>query len=103
MKKGKRVLQCLQKALKVADSCMEITVQVSLFVEIFNYYIVYVSIPWPYHIFCSPRPYILRPSALPFPDHFYFTCCSRTVRYLLPVHAEQCVRNGVRVHSANLL
>lgn len=43
MKKGKRVLQCLQKALKVANSCMEPTEQVSLFVEIFNYYIVYVN------------------------------------------------------------
>jgi len=41
MKKGKRVLQCLQKALKVANSCMDPTEQVALFVEIFNYYVVY--------------------------------------------------------------
>ena len=38
---GKQVRQCLTKALKVANSCMEPAEQVKLFVEIFNYYIIF--------------------------------------------------------------
>jgi vacuolar protein sorting-associated protein 35 len=36
---GKRVLECLQKSLKIADACMEATVNVALFVEILNRYL----------------------------------------------------------------
>ena len=35
---GKRVLECLQKALKVADACIDATVKVELFIEILNQY-----------------------------------------------------------------
>ncbi|KAF7732871.1 Vacuolar protein sorting-associated protein 35 [Apophysomyces ossiformis] len=38
---GKRVLECLQKALKIADSCMDAVMSVELFVEILNRYIYY--------------------------------------------------------------
>jgi len=38
---GKRVLECLQKALKIADSCMDSITNVELFVEILNRYIYY--------------------------------------------------------------
>eukprot|EP00040_Diaphanoeca_grandis_P038957 m.257797 g.257797 ORF g.257797 m.257797 type:complete len:803 (-) comp35728_c0_seq1:446-2854(-) len=38
---GKQVVQCLQKALKVAVSCIEPLEQVTLYVEIFNCYIIY--------------------------------------------------------------
>ncbi|KAF9930327.1 Vacuolar protein sorting-associated protein 35 [Mortierella alpina] len=38
---GKRVLECLQKALKIADSCMDNVTNVELFVEILNRYIFY--------------------------------------------------------------
>lgn len=38
---GKRVLECLQKALKIADSCMDSATNVELFVEILNRYIYY--------------------------------------------------------------
>ncbi|KAF8955537.1 Vacuolar protein sorting-associated protein 35 [Entomortierella lignicola] len=38
---GKRVLECLQKALKIADSCMDSVSNVELFVEILNRYIYY--------------------------------------------------------------
>lgn len=37
----KRVLECLQKALKIADSCMDAVTNVELFVEILNRYIYY--------------------------------------------------------------
>ncbi|OZJ02141.1 hypothetical protein BZG36_05231 [Bifiguratus adelaidae] len=37
----KRVLECLQKALKIADSCMDATTNVELFVEILNRYVFY--------------------------------------------------------------
>ncbi|KAF7724284.1 Vacuolar protein sorting-associated protein 35 [Apophysomyces ossiformis] len=40
-RKGKRALECLQKALKIADSCMDSTTNVELFVEILNRYIYY--------------------------------------------------------------
>lgn len=33
---GKRVLECLQRALRVADACMDVAVSVELFVEILN-------------------------------------------------------------------
>ncbi len=38
---GKRVLECLQKALKIADSCMDAAMNVHLFVEILNQYLYY--------------------------------------------------------------
>jgi len=38
-KEGKRVLECLQKSLKIADSCVETNSNVSLFVEILNQYL----------------------------------------------------------------
>ena len=38
---GKRVLECLQKSLKIADACMEASVNVQLFVEILNRYLYY--------------------------------------------------------------
>ena len=38
---GKRVLECLQKALKIADACMDATVSIELFVEILNRYVYY--------------------------------------------------------------
>lgn len=38
---GKRALECLQKALKIADSCMDAATNVELFVEILNQYIYY--------------------------------------------------------------
>lgn len=40
-KNGKRVLECLQKALKIADSVMDQTVNVELFIEILERYIWY--------------------------------------------------------------
>lgn len=36
---GKKVLECLQKALKIADTCMDALTNIQLFVEILNYYI----------------------------------------------------------------
>eukprot|EP00286_Rhodomonas_abbreviata_P012555 CAMPEP_0181320120 /NCGR_PEP_ID=MMETSP1101-20121128/17947_1 /TAXON_ID=46948 /ORGANISM="Rhodomonas abbreviata, Strain Caron Lab Isolate" /LENGTH=783 /DNA_ID=CAMNT_0023427789 /DNA_START=132 /DNA_END=2483 /DNA_ORIENTATION=- len=38
---GKRVLDCLQRALKIADVCMQSGMNVSLFIEILNRYIFY--------------------------------------------------------------
>ena len=38
---GKRVLECLQRALRVADVCMDQAVSVELFVEILNRYVYY--------------------------------------------------------------
>lgn len=37
----KRVLECLQKALKIADACMDTATSIQLFVEILNRYIYY--------------------------------------------------------------
>ncbi|MCJ1350547.1 MAG: Vacuolar protein sorting-associated protein 35 [Icmadophila ericetorum] len=37
----KRVLECLQRALRVADACMDTAVSVELFVEILNQYVYY--------------------------------------------------------------
>ena len=39
MRDGKRVMECLKKALRIANQCMDASVQVQLFVEILNYYI----------------------------------------------------------------
>lgn len=38
---GKRVLECLQRALRVADSCMETSTSIELFVEILDRYVYY--------------------------------------------------------------
>lgn len=38
---GKRVLECLQRALRVADSCMETATSIELFVEILDRYVYY--------------------------------------------------------------
>lgn len=38
---GKRVLECLQRALRVADSCMETAASIELFVEILDRYVFY--------------------------------------------------------------
>ncbi|KAI1342597.1 vacuolar protein sorting-associated protein 35 [Xylariaceae sp. FL0016] len=38
---GKRVLECLQRALRVADSCMEQAASIELFVEILDRYVYY--------------------------------------------------------------
>ncbi|KAI9797585.1 MAG: hypothetical protein M1825_005967 [Sarcosagium campestre] len=38
---GKRVLECLQRALRVADACMDSAVSLELFVEILNRYVYY--------------------------------------------------------------
>jgi vacuolar protein sorting-associated protein 35 len=36
---GKKVLECLQKALKIADSVMDVSLNVELFVEILEKYL----------------------------------------------------------------
>ncbi|KJE92897.1 vacuolar protein sorting-associated protein Vps35 [Capsaspora owczarzaki ATCC 30864] len=38
---GKRVLECLQRALKIADTCMDASMNVHLFVELLNRYVYY--------------------------------------------------------------
>ncbi|KAG5915236.1 hypothetical protein E4U61_004809 [Claviceps capensis] len=38
---GKRVLECLQRALRVADTCMETATSIELFVEILDRYVYY--------------------------------------------------------------
>ncbi|EDO45995.1 predicted protein [Nematostella vectensis] len=38
---GKRVMECLKKAVRIANQCMDATVQVQLFVEILNCYLYY--------------------------------------------------------------
>ncbi len=38
---GKRVLECLQKSLRIADACMDSSMNVKLFVEILNEYLYY--------------------------------------------------------------
>jgi len=40
-KDGKRVLECLQKSLRIADGCMDSSMNVKLFVEILNEYLYY--------------------------------------------------------------
>ncbi len=39
MRDGKRVMECLKKGLRIANQCMDSSVQVQLFVEILNHYI----------------------------------------------------------------
>ena len=39
MHDGKRVLECLKKSLRIANQCMDSSVQVQLFVEILDHYI----------------------------------------------------------------
>jgi len=39
MKDGKRIVECLKKALKIASQCMDPAAQVQLFVEILNHYV----------------------------------------------------------------
>lgn len=39
MHDGKRVLECLKKGLRIANQCMDPSVQVQLFVELLNHYI----------------------------------------------------------------
>ena len=39
MRDGKRVSECLKKALRIANQCIDTTVQVQLFVEMLNYYV----------------------------------------------------------------
>lgn len=38
---GQRVVECLRKALKIANQCMEAAAQVQLFIEVLNYYLYY--------------------------------------------------------------
>jgi len=40
-KDGKRVLECLQKSLRIADACMDSSMNIKLFVEILNEYLYY--------------------------------------------------------------
>lgn len=40
-KEGKRVLECLQKSLRIADACMDSSMNVKLFVEILSEYLYY--------------------------------------------------------------
>jgi len=44
---GKRVLECLQRSLKLADVCMAANIHVSLFVEILNHYLYFFEIKNP--------------------------------------------------------
>ncbi len=39
MHNGQRVAECLKKALRTANQCMDNSVQVQLFVEVLNHYI----------------------------------------------------------------
>ncbi len=39
MHDGKRVMECLKKGLRIANQCMDNSVQVQLFVEILNHYV----------------------------------------------------------------
>ena len=39
MHDGKRVMECLKKGLRIANQCMDNSVQVQLFVEVLNHYI----------------------------------------------------------------
>ena len=50
---GKRVLECLQRALRVADACMDTAVSVELFVEILNRYVYYFD--QQNETVCAPR------------------------------------------------
>lgn len=39
MRDGKRVLDCLKKGARIANQCMDVSVQVQLFVELLNHYL----------------------------------------------------------------
>lgn len=39
MRDGKRVVECLKKGVRIASQCMDVSVQVQLFVELLNYYL----------------------------------------------------------------
>lgn len=39
MREGKRVAECLKKAIKIASQCMEDIVQITLYVRILNNYL----------------------------------------------------------------
>lgn len=39
LKDGKRVLECLKKGVRIANQCMDSSVQVQLFIELLNHYI----------------------------------------------------------------
>lgn len=39
LRDGKRVLDCLKKGARIANQCMDMSVQVQLFIELLNYYI----------------------------------------------------------------
>lgn len=39
MRDGKRVLECLKKGVRIAKQCMDMSVQVQLFVELLNHYV----------------------------------------------------------------
>lgn len=36
---GKRVMDCLKKCIRITQQCMEMSVQVQLFIELLNYYV----------------------------------------------------------------
>lgn len=38
---SKRVTECLKKAVRIANQCMDSTIQVQLFVEVLNRYLYY--------------------------------------------------------------
>jgi len=40
-KDGKKVVDCLKKGLKIANQCMDATVQVQLFIELLNHYVLF--------------------------------------------------------------
>jgi len=43
MQEGKRVMECMKKALRISNQCMDPTVQVQLFVELLNRYLYFYS------------------------------------------------------------
>ena len=63
---AKRVLECLQRALKIADACKANNAHVGLFVEILDAYLYHfeqvrgiapqrLHLPWPSHLLYLPR------------------------------------------------
>src|SRR5690242_11652474 len=58
MKDGKRIVECLKKALKIASQCMDPAAQVQLFVEILNHYVYFFDkgcqeVSYPSFFFCG--------------------------------------------------
>ena len=41
LREGQRVVECLRKALKIANQCMEAAAQAQLFIEVLNWYLYY--------------------------------------------------------------